>query len=143
MSRVRTFRGVRTFLRDPGAVLYSISADRQFIKFGFASRPKARLIELQVGSPLKLELLATIDALDQSNAARLESLIHTAAIRYHVRGEWFKSCPKTLAIVAAMKGDLESFEKCIYPWAHVENARAKDSVNSQVISNLKYSASLG
>jgi hypothetical protein len=58
----------------------------EYIKIGFTSRLSKRLIELQVGNPLELDLLAAVLA-DQS----LERCLHDWLKPYSFRGEWYRS----------------------------------------------------
>ncbi|MGH8219960.1 MAG: GIY-YIG nuclease family protein [Steroidobacteraceae bacterium] len=115
----RIIRGARVTLAvnrlpslEPTA-LYGIGADRRFIKFGYARDPQRRLLELQSGSPIDLELLGAIILRDQALAIELERAVHIAASDFHVRGEWFRSTPRTLMFVEWMRLSLEKFEELI------------------------------
>ncbi len=105
---------------DTGSSVYAISAGGQFIKFGNAKNPSKRLDELQVGSPFQLKLLGFVPTPDIATAVRLEKLVHKALVRFYVRGEWFQSCPRTLAAAEFMKQGIESFELIMIEWLRVE-----------------------
>jgi hypothetical protein len=56
-----------------------------FVKIGIAGNPVARLGDLQVGSPVALELLGVIPG-----NRSIEQSIHQMLSHYRVRGEWFQ-----------------------------------------------------
>jgi hypothetical protein len=60
------------------------------VKIGKSRDPKARLKELQTGSPYPLDILGTIKCRDQSHADRLEKELHRYFATYRKNGEWFK-----------------------------------------------------
>ena len=113
--------------------IYAIGdAEARFIKFGLAANPKARLAGIQTGSPLDLRLLATLCVGSRRNAFNFEYALHRAAGRFHIRGEWFFSCPRTLMIVEWMKFDLAKFAHMIADAAFSEVKHAKDDANGGV-----------
>jgi len=63
-----------------------------FVKIGSAADPAHRLIDLQVGSPSKLVLLATIDG-----GVTEEKELHKKFAEYRDHGEWFRPGPKLMA----------------------------------------------
>jgi hypothetical protein len=99
-------------------VLYAIVTEGRFIKFGYAKNPARRLSELQVGSPFELILLATLALPDEWFAQEVERYVHVAAAKYHVRGEWFRSSPKTLMVVEWMKRGPGCLEAMVREAAH-------------------------
>ena len=101
---------------DTGSGLYAISAEGQFIKFGIAKNPDKRLDQLQVGSPFELKLIAHVLTPDAATAVGLEKLVHAALGRFHARGEWFFSCPRTLAAAGFMNRGLEFLESQMKAW---------------------------
>jgi hypothetical protein len=129
----------RRYYRKPTreTSLYAISANAEFIKFGFAAKPGSRLAELQVGSPFELKLLATLRMPDQASAADLEKRVHVAVARFHFRGEWFYSCPKTLAVAGFMERGAAEFERLIREFGNSEVHYALRRANSAVASGLR------
>jgi hypothetical protein len=111
--------------------VYAISFDRRFIKFGHASNVRNRLSTLQTGCPVELEILAYIMTPNDWAAQELEGFIHAAAVRYHARGEWFLSCPKTLDIANRMNLPFEEYREIIKTWAHGSHL----SLNRQAVSS--------
>lgn len=97
--------------------VYAITARREFIKFGFSQDALGRLIQLQVGMPMRLELEAVANVGPIAIARAVENDLHLAAARYHVQGEWFACNPKTLLIASWLKFETEKFfsllEDCI------------------------------
>ncbi len=57
-------------------------------KIGISDDPKKRLMELQVGSSIKLVLAYSI-AVPYALASRIESQIHRSMKHLHLSGEWF------------------------------------------------------
>jgi hypothetical protein len=72
--------------RAPGIVYLYLIACHDFVKVGVALDPKARLIQLQVGCPYELKLLAQWPS---DHAAADEARLHELWKRFEVRGEWF------------------------------------------------------
>jgi Meiotically up-regulated gene 113 len=70
--------------------LYAIrsTGSGQF-KIGIPKHPESRLQELQVGSPIRLEIVSLTDI--ESPGAEREA--HRALASYHLRGEWFDFGP--------------------------------------------------
>lgn len=74
--------------RKKTSYVYFIRARSEFeeyIKVGFAYNPSGRLIDLQVGCPLELELVGVIP----EGGYSLEQEIHKDLADDRVRGEWF------------------------------------------------------
>ena len=67
-------------------MLYVIKQNKSFMKIGFTSNITKRLSILQVGNPIKLELVCLAETLDDSKA---EKYLHELFINDRVRGEWF------------------------------------------------------
>lgn len=68
-----------------------IYGDGGFHKIGISSDPDARLASIQTGNPRKLYLSATWRLRSDSEARRIERLLHRGARRHRVSGEWFAS----------------------------------------------------
>lgn len=64
--------------------VYFIAATSGHIKIGVATRPKARLRNLQIGYPEYLELVAVTEGDEE-----LEREYHHRFAAHHRRGEWF------------------------------------------------------
>lgn len=76
--------------------VYAIVAG-EYIKFGVAANPKKRLAFLQANCPLVAKLASVLGPTDSKLAYELEWVIHRACQRFHVRGEWFRMAPRTMA----------------------------------------------
>lgn len=101
--------------------VYAISAEARYIKFWVTSDLKRRLRNLQHYSPFRLKALYISEDLPKLAAFSLEKVIHKAAVSYHAQGEWFKSCPKTLAIVNLLKTKpLDEISEILNKWAREE-----------------------
>ena len=70
---------------DRPGFIYLIEC-HEFVKVGIADNPDFRLIQLQVGCPYELRLLASFTT---QHTARDEARLHGLWKRYEVRGEWF------------------------------------------------------
>ena len=73
---------------------------RDFVKVGIAVNPYERLMQLQVGCPYELHLLA---AFKTDQAIKDERKFHAMWKQYEVRGEWFQVPVGELAGVAHAK----------------------------------------
>lgn len=67
---------------------YVIASYADRVKVGHSNRPKGRLCEMQVGSPIGLRLAHTWRS-DRERAKLLERQLHAALNWVSVRGEWF------------------------------------------------------
>lgn len=76
-------------------MIYAVrSSSPRFIKFGVSDNPAQRLMELQVGCPLELQIIALADWPNES-----ERQIHAFLLETRVRGEWFEeSLPAWLVL---------------------------------------------
>jgi hypothetical protein len=124
-------RGFRTFVANPpkqywrpkrseiSGIVYFISASHNEtypIKIGFcATDAKKRLIDLQVGNPIALEILVTHPA-----KYAHEQEIHSVLSEHRSVGEWFNRTPSVeSALIAARNGNLiswlESYKSATVP----------------------------
>jgi len=71
--------------RGRSAFVYLVGC-HGFTKVGVAVDIELRLINLQVGNPYEVKLLASFPS---NNAVRDEGRIHAKWKRYEIRGEWF------------------------------------------------------
>lgn len=66
-------------------VVYMVGIEGEpYIKVGYASELSSRMVNMQVGSPKKLLVLAVF-----AGDATAEALLHRELQEHHVRGEWF------------------------------------------------------
>lgn len=70
------------------------------IKFGYATRPRQRLRELQVGSPVRLCFLAVA-----RGGKEVEGAIHEYLEGANTHGEWFARCERTEYVLQFLKAD--------------------------------------
>ena len=75
----------KTLGKSRASFIYLIGC-HDFTKVGIADNPERRLMELQVGCPYQLKILATLAT---PNAVRDEAMLHAMWKRYEVLGEWF------------------------------------------------------
>lgn len=79
-------------------VVYFIADElRRMVKIGIASKVSSRLAALQIGSPVKLILLATV-----AGGKSLESKLHARFGEYRSHGEWFYFSPAIARFVEAL-----------------------------------------
>jgi len=70
--------------------VYVIEQDGgEYVKVGVTDNPKARLRNLQHGSPLRLEISLLIQCADETSALQVESFFHAALQYCAAYGEWF------------------------------------------------------
>lgn len=97
---------------------FCLEANTKFIKFGVSSNPIDRLKHVQMCSPFLITPLSFSGLLDRVAAYELERLTHIALADFHVRLEWFKCCPKTIAFAKLMKNQsAERLYEIVSGWA--------------------------
>lgn len=97
--------------------VYAISVG-EFLKFGISKDMSKRLSEIQCNCPYEAKALASINDLTLSQAGTLENAVHAALDKFHERGEWFRKCQKTLAVVELMKTkEYRQFLSIMNTWA--------------------------
>lgn len=64
------------------------------IKIGSSAEPKQRLAEFQIGSPLRLMIVATMDG-----GREEERILHRRFAAYRLHGEWFRPCAGLLKLI--------------------------------------------
>lgn len=67
------------------------------IKIGSASRPKARIAQLQVTSPIEIVLLAIV-----RGSRRQELALHEHFSKHRAHGEWFQPCSELLKFIESL-----------------------------------------
>ena len=70
------------------------------VKFGYTVSPAARLSDLQIGSPAKLEYLAIC-----SGSRNDEIRVHKLLAEYREHGEWFARSVETAMVIEAMRAN--------------------------------------
>jgi hypothetical protein len=60
------------------------------LKIGKANNIGSRMVDLQIGNPTELKLIATIPCLSENHAFSVESELHRRYSHLYIRGEWFK-----------------------------------------------------
>lgn len=75
-------------------VYFILNRDSNAIKIGWAKNVTTRLAELQTASPVKLELLQTIQLASSTEAQSLEKQLHNHFAHLRMQGEWFQADPK-------------------------------------------------
>lgn len=86
--------------RDPvdrTSFVYFI-AGAGLIKIGTAKVVRTRLRDLQIGSPVRLDLLIAV-----RGSRELETLLHQRFDHLHEHGEWFRAAPELTAFVDEMR----------------------------------------
>lgn len=96
---------MRYFLQHPCADIYFVMAiypgGASFIKIGVAAGVKARLAELQVGNPVKLLLLGTVNDIPRSNTLNEERRLHKQFADLRAEGEWFRAGGRLIDFIRA------------------------------------------
>jgi hypothetical protein len=60
------------------------------LKIGKANDVTLRMVDIQIGNPTELKLIATIPCFSENHAFAVESELHRKYSNLYVRGEWFK-----------------------------------------------------
>jgi hypothetical protein len=80
-------------------MIYFIRSGR-YVKIGYTKHSmKRRLEDLQIGNPVRLEVIAMIDG-----DRKAERATHDRFIALHIQGEWFKLTDEIRAFIAANDG---------------------------------------
>lgn len=72
--------------------VYFVTADGKkpsLIKIGKANDPAKRLIELQIGSPMRLRLIGSVKCRNADHALQVEKFAHNLFWKQRRHGEWF------------------------------------------------------
>lgn len=90
-----------TLDRKQGAYIYVITPVARGktgpVKIGIAQDPKARLRQLQSGSPVGLEIFASYWCPGRDRVASLEKHMHQCMAGVRLHGEWFAATPEVVA----------------------------------------------
>lgn len=91
---------------DQNVYAISVAGDpTALVKFGFTSSIQSRLGHFQIGSPVRLEVLACGRGLRHH-----ERMIHRYLARDRAHGEWFKRSDRSMEVIAAIAaGSIVSF----------------------------------
>lgn len=93
-------------VNDKPVYIYFIQAfgvqELKRIKIGMSDNPGNRLMELQVGSPVKLKMLGTVRCRSRAHAASVERLAHNLFHKQRRRGEWFHLSRNHLAQIKSL-----------------------------------------
>jgi hypothetical protein len=92
-------------------------------KIGLSDHPAKRIVEMQVGSPIELELVHKVECRD---AAKSERRVHNVAKPFRSHGEWFDLSRADYERIVA---ELEKFER--------GEPSALDSVESLPLERIK------
>jgi len=60
-------------------------------KIGIARNVEKRIVDLQIGTPVELRIIAKFDFGSKKNAYRVEQKLHRIFRKYWIRGEWFSN----------------------------------------------------
>lgn len=82
-----------------------------YVKIGFTNRFKTRLSQLQVSSPIKLEVLAIIDGDKNDEQKFHEQFKHIAS-----NGEWFMQCDELKSFIDLLDTNL------MWKYGYLDNA---------------------
>lgn len=86
------------YVAKTGYVYFIGSQHSEMIKIGHALNPNTRLSELQTGSPVRLEIIATVVA-----PREVERGLHRAFERERRHGEWFIASERLRSLIDACK----------------------------------------
>lgn len=85
-----------------------IAKCQTYYKIGIANDVRARLSTLQVGNPVKIEIVAHYRIADSKN---IEALIHGLLSSKNIRGEWFELSKTELDGLLGVCSAIEAHEK--------------------------------
>ena len=79
------------------------------VKIGRSNDPKSRLAMLQVGSPVKLEIVHIIQCSSLEHSILVENCLHHVFGQIRERGEWFKLTPSLRKFIRACETGCEGY----------------------------------
>lgn len=82
----------------PGHIYFLQNGRRKLVKIGFSSDHATRIGNIQMASPDKLKLIATIPG-----SRLMEAELHKRFAQYHVQGEWFSVDGSLATYLARLK----------------------------------------
>lgn len=98
-NRPRCLPAARPKQESRQSFVYFIRCGQGAIKIGRAFDVHARLRELQVGNPERLELLHCLDG-----GSNLEATLHQLFAKHRLQGEWFSPAPALMALIEDLRG---------------------------------------
>lgn len=96
-NRIVLDSGVST-LRTPGKVYFVQAEGGGLIKIGWATKPAARIFNMQMYCPVRLDLL-----LEVVGSGQLERTLHVKFATYRRHGEWFEPAAELLELIDAWR----------------------------------------
>ena len=72
------------------AMITELSNRARFVKFGVSDNVPGRVINVQCGCPLKIEIVLEMDCGNSFHARVVESALHLEHADCHASGEWFR-----------------------------------------------------
>jgi hypothetical protein len=81
------------------AYVYFIGGEAGPVKIGSTRNVGKRLATLQIGSPVRLSILATVSG----QGSTLECIYHTKFKAHRLLGEWFERCPEIEAEIRRLQ----------------------------------------
>jgi|APSaa5957512535_1039671.scaffolds.fasta_scaffold333502_1 hypothetical protein len=87
--------------------VYAIRVNKDYVKFGLANNPIARMAELQTGNAEVLRMSACI-AYPSHQANIIEKVIHACLVLQEddVQGEWFKFSSVARSFISAIQAEM-------------------------------------
>jgi len=72
------------------AMVTELSNRARYVKFGVSCNPTSRVVNVQVGSPLRIERMLVMDCGTDYHARVVEAGLHLEHADSHSSGEWFR-----------------------------------------------------
>jgi|688.fasta_scaffold1016174_2 hypothetical protein len=96
--------------RDDVLTLVYVVKAGPFIKIGIAENLKTRMIVIQTGCPLPIEVIWHSKSMLRPLAREIEVKCHNHIIGHHVRGEWFEIDQETILAFVKTLADEDIIE---------------------------------
>lgn len=90
-------------MSKPQYVYFVADRRRRYVKIGVSNNPWWRVVDLQAGSPLTLQLEHTLEFSDRTAAFTYEDALHQKFAAHWRHGEWFNYAKPIKDFVAGWK----------------------------------------
>lgn len=115
------------------AMITELSNRARYVKFGVSDNTASRLISVQCGCPLRIEVMLEMDCTTEYHARVVESGLHIEHSEIHSSGEWFRF-PEGSKAEALAKESMVLMGERVFARAVVTRASISESKRPRMYS---------